>query len=126
MPLTRISITIPEELVEAADRVARELDRSRSWLIVEALRRYLAGQAKPARAVAEPVVPYQVAVAGVGDQRRAQLEADLALTPEERVKEAERTARLSDAVSPKRRVDRVLVFDAYEDYLEWDRRERLR
>lgn len=126
MPLTRISITIPEELVEAADRAARGLDRSRSWLVVEALRRYLARQARPARVVAEPVAPYGVPEAGVGEQRRAQLEADLALTPEERVKEAERTARLSDFVAPKRRVDRVLTFDAYEDYLEWDRRERLR
>ena len=126
MPLTRISITIPEALVEAADRAARGLDRSRSWLLVEALRRYLAGQARPARVVAEPVVPYGVPEAGVGEQRRAQLEADLALTPEERVKEAERTARLSDLVAPKRRGDRVLTFDAYEDYLEWDRRERLR
>jgi len=126
MPLTRISITIPEELVEAADQAARGLDRSRSWLVVEALRRYLARQARPARVVAEPVVPYGVPEAGVGEQRRAQLEADLALTPEERVKEAERTARLSDLVAPKRRGDRVLTFDAYEDYLEWDRRERLR
>ncbi len=126
MPLTRISITIPEELVEAADRAARGLDRSRSWLVVEALRRYLAAQTKPARVVAEPVAPYQVPAAGIGEQRRAQLEADLALTPEERVKEAERTARLSDVLSPKRPVDRVLTFDAYEDYLEWDRRERLR
>jgi hypothetical protein len=126
MPLTRISITIPEDVVEAADRAARELDRSRSWLVVEALRRYLADRARPASRVAEPVAPYRVPAAGIGEQRRAQLEADLALTPEERVKEAERTARLSDVVSPQRRVDRVLAFDAYEDYLEWDRRERLR
>lgn len=41
MALKRISVTIPEGLVRAADRRARELERSRSWVVVEALRRFL-------------------------------------------------------------------------------------
>lgn len=121
MTLTRISITIPESLVRQADVRARALDRSRSWLIVEALRRYL--HEPGASAVAEHVRhPF---TGGIGPQRRAQLEADLRLTPEERVKEAERTAQVGALVRPLPRRDRVLTFDSYEDYLDWSRRESL-
>jgi metal-responsive CopG/Arc/MetJ family transcriptional regulator len=38
--MIRISATIPEALVAAADERAKRLDRSRSWVISEALRRY--------------------------------------------------------------------------------------
>jgi len=52
--------------------------------------------------------------------RRAQLEADLALTPTERVLAAERTAR----EAPRRRSGVVfLSFDSFEEYFEWKRRE---
>ena len=105
MPHARISITVPPELVEAADRLAGELDRSRSWVVAEAIRRYLER--------ADPVdegptrlgvfgeaasIPY--AAAGLGEQRLAQLHADLALTPEQRVREAEATTRLSELREP--------------------------
>jgi hypothetical protein len=127
MALTRISITIPEELVEGADQLAQGLDRSRSWVLVDALRRYLAGHAQPAASrVAEAGHPYHAPAVGVGQQRSAQLAADLELTPEERVHEAERTARVSELLHPSGRRDRVLTFENYADYLEWDRRERLR
>ncbi len=131
MALSRISITIPEDLVHAADQVARRLDRSRSWVLVDALREYLdrAGPLPvPPPAVAEPRTGYRPTSGGVGEQRRAQLMADLALSPDERVREAERTARISDLRRPEEgsRRDRVRLFDRYEDYLEWDRLERLR
>ena len=55
MALSRISITLPRDVLAAADRRARALDRSRSWLIVEALRAYLATPAHSPRAgVREP------------------------------------------------------------------------
>ncbi len=41
MPKARVTITIPEELLAAADRRARELDRSRSWVIADTLQRGL-------------------------------------------------------------------------------------
>jgi hypothetical protein len=127
MPLTRISITIPEELVQAADRLARGLDRSRSWVLVDALRGYVAGHAQPAASRdAEVGHPYHAPGGGVGQQRSAQLSADLELTPEERVQEAERTARVSELLHPSSGRDRVLTFEHYADYLEWDRREKLR
>ena len=131
MPLTRISITVPKDLVTAADRRARQLDRSRSWVVAEALRGWLgsgeegAGSGEPKRTplVREPGPAYAAApyVAGLGAYRLGQLSADLALTPEQRVREAERTAREAELVTGRRRVDQVLTFDRYEDYLEWKR-----
>lgn len=117
MAYARISATIPEEVLAAADRLARELDRPRSWVIAEALRRW-DGTAPPApRLVREATVSYEVR-AGLGEQRQAQLRADLALTPEQRVVEAERTAR---AGSPGPRWTGIITFDRFEDYLAWKR-----
>jgi hypothetical protein len=115
---SRITITIPSDLVEAADARARSLDRSRSWVLVEALRRYLGAGA----AVSEPRVAYQ---AGIGTYRRAQLEADLSLSPEQRVKEAQRTALAVPRHGPRGH-DQLLTFDTYEDYLQWQRRQAVR
>jgi len=123
MSLARISVTVRSELVGAADRRAGELDRSRSWVVAEALRLYLEGvgsvpttQARWEMFREAAREPY--AVPGLGDQRRAQLEADLALTAEQRVREAEHTAGLSERGW---QVDRVLMFDRYEDFLAWER-----
>lgn len=111
----RITITIPRDLVQAADERAKRLDRSRSWVLVEALRRYLRGPA----VVSEPAVAYR---AGIGSYRRRQLEADLRLTPEQRVREAERTARSIPPAHHGRR-DQLLTFDSFESYLDWQREE---
>jgi predicted transcriptional regulator len=126
VPLTRISITVPRDLVAAADRRARELDRSRSWVLAEALRAWLGARGQGAGAreqvatarVREPEGHY---APGLGEYRLAQLKADLALTPEQRVREAERTAREAELVAGRRPVNQVLTFDRYEDYLEWKR-----
>jgi hypothetical protein len=84
--------------------------------VAEALREYLA-----ARAVREPARhPYE---AGLGASRHAQLEADLALTPEQRVRESERTALEAALVRDVPVSRRVLQFDRYEDYLDWKNRE---
>jgi hypothetical protein len=46
----------------------------------------------------------------------------MALTPEERVRAAEQTVRLSELrAGPRPR--QLLQFDRFEDYLEWKRRE---
>ena len=130
MPLHRITITIAKSLVHEVDRLARQLDRSRSWVVSDAVRRHVAAAAQAAsgeRSVREPESrPYGV-VSGLGPSRQTQLEADLTLTPEERVKAAEQTARVPDLVGPApSRPDRILFFDSYEDYLDWKRREDLR
>jgi len=120
MALSRISITIPEELIAEADRKATTLDRSRSWVLVDALRQYLAPQVAGVR---QPAAEY---VVGLGPSRTAQLEADLRLTPEERVCAAERTLLVDEARHRPPAPDRLLTFDRYEDYLEWQRREAVR
>ena len=130
MTYARASITLPRALLVAVDRRARDIDRPRSWVVAEALRTYLGGRASgleaaggaPAR-VRESPPPYTAALKpGLGPSRLAQLEADLALTPEERVRDAERTARaVPSADIPA--ASRILVFDRYEDYLTWKRRE---
>jgi predicted transcriptional regulator len=37
-----ISLRLPADVLEAVERVAKATDRSRSWVMVRALRRYLA------------------------------------------------------------------------------------
>lgn len=119
---TRITITIPPELLAAADRKAEELDRSRSWVLVEALRDYLDRAPSPARFVRDSSRAY---VAGLGPSRQAQLEADLALDPEERVRLAEETTRLAELRGSAPVRDRVIVFDRHEDFFGWEKREAL-
>lgn len=115
----RIAITLPAPDLAAADRIAREQDRPRSWIIAEAVRQYAQAQAS-ARDSLAPTPPAEAA--GLGSSRRAQLVADLRLTAEQRVRAAEQTARA--ATRPRRTgVRRVIVFDRYEDYLNWKRVE---
>lgn len=125
---TRLSITLPSELVRWADREAKRLSRSRSWVIAEALRR-MEGSAGIAAALPAGQVREQrrasYSAPGLGAYRREQLLADLELTPEERVREAEETLRLSELVHRRGVVQPVILFDRYEDYLRWQDRERV-
>ena len=41
---THVSLRVPNDLIEAFDRLAVALDRPRSWVIVRALRQYLDGE----------------------------------------------------------------------------------
>jgi hypothetical protein len=123
MSLSRISITLPRDVLVAADRRARALDRSRSWVIVEAVRAYIRGS--PSQVHEPAATAYGVTVPGLGPQRLAQLEADLRLTPEQRVRAAEQTARLGEGKRGARgRAHRVLAFDRYEDYVGWKRKDQ--
>jgi len=108
----RIAITLPEKDLAAADRLARRHDRSRSWTVAEAIRRYAATD--DAAAAPPPNAP------GLGPSRRAQLILDLALTPEARVRAAEETVRLTELQS-KSRTHQLAAFDRYEDFLDWKR-----
>ena len=101
----RIAITLPPETLAAADRLARETDRSRSWVIAEAVRHFTA--------------------AGLGPSRLEQLRRDMQLTPEARIREAEETMRVAELRHGPRR-DRMLAFDRYEDFLDWKRSEAVR
>ncbi len=129
MSYRRVTVTVPAEVLKAADALARRLDRSRSWVVAESLRRYVATE--PARGTPdsterastvreETAPPYQVQRAfRAAEQSR--LESDLALTPERRVKVAEALARTVPSGAARPRFRRVLQFDSYEDYLDWKR-----
>jgi len=122
MALSRISITLPRDVLAAADRRARALDRSRSWLIVEAIRTHLATPARAPSAGAREPDPPVYAVREVADARRQHLAADLKRSPAERLRRAEELARLARQVRPRRgRRQQVIGFDSYEDFYEWKR-----
>ena len=119
MIFKQISITLPAEVLKGTDARARELDRPRSWVIAEALRRFLASPR-----VSEPAAVAYATRRGLGEYRTSQLEADLVLTPEQRVLEADRTARDAEKIRGRRRsAGTLLAFDRYEDYLDWQRRD---
>lgn len=125
MPLSRISITLPRDLVAAADRRARELDRSRSWVVAEAVRRYLG---EPTPVVREPSSgqygPSVDAAREVAEARRRHLLADLARTPAERLHDAEELLQLSWRVHGRRPRHQIIGFDSYEDFYEWKKARR--
>jgi hypothetical protein len=113
--MIRITATIPENLVAGTDALASRLDRSRSWVISDALRSYV-GVTVP-----EGVGAASETVRSLGESRLAQLEADLRLTPEARVSAAELTLR--EARERPGLGHRVISFDSFDDYLEWKRLE---
>ena len=124
----RISITLPRPVLAAADKLAKRLDRSRSWVISEAVRRLGDEPANPAPAttVHEPaILPSGQVRARLGEFRLEQLRADLSLTPEARVRAAEDTERTSRLIRPSTGGQRLQFFDRFEDYLDWKQREEI-
>ena len=65
-----------------------------------------------------PTPPDVSPAPGLGASRLAQLRRDLALTPEERVRAAEETLRLTE-LRATRRPEQILAFDTYEEFLDW-------
>jgi hypothetical protein len=120
MAFARIAITLPRELLAATDRCAKESDRSRSRVIVDALRAYLASPS----AVREEIHPAYGSDA-VGVARREQLARDLARSPAERLRAAEEGARLAKSRRPRRAsVQQIIGFDSYDDFYEWKKANR--
>ncbi len=54
-PVARTSITLPHRDLSAADRIALALDRSRSWVFAEAIRRWSGAGGGPEQASQAPV-----------------------------------------------------------------------
>ena len=117
-PYARISITLPRDVLEAADRQAKVLDRPRSWVIAEAIRSYRGGGGAPSEHAA-PAGASDVAAA-----RRQHLWADLKLTPEERLRRAAALLRLNAGSGTGRRAQ-IIGFNSYEDFAAWKRARRL-
>lgn len=118
---TRVTISVPSTIVESADRLARLERRSRSWVFSEAVARYLSrpGEPSPDFGGADTHAPVFEAA------RVDRLRGDLALTPEERVREIESIVRAAEALHREPRAHEIVVFDSWEDYLTWKRRVRL-
>jgi predicted transcriptional regulator len=112
--LARITITLPRDLLAAADARAKRLDRSRSWVVAEALRRSVSGDAHVVR---EPSVAY--GTGQVAEARRFHAASDLRLSPPERLRRAEELGRLARAAQRRPRRQQVIAFDTYEDYYDW-------
>jgi hypothetical protein len=113
---SRIAITLPAEDLAAADVLARQQDRSRSWIVAEAVRKYVAAQAATALSTAVPPAQGRTTSPGVGESRLLQLRRDLALTPEQRVLLADETLRNVPVPSAPQG---PRSFDRYEDFLDW-------
>ena len=119
MAYSRIAITLPKDVLVSLDRRTRELHRSRSGVIADAIRAFLAGPA----VVREPRPAY--GADDVGTARREQLERDLARSPAERLRAAEAAARLARSRRPKRgAVQQIIGFDSYEDFYAWKKTNR--
>jgi hypothetical protein len=114
----RIAITLPRETLELADQLARDQDRSRSWIIAESVRR-LAGQALPPSVVRETrTVPSTEAVELV-EARRQHLEANLRLDPRQRLARAQELVRLARLVHPRPARAQIIAFDRLDDFAAW-------
>lgn len=127
----RISVTLPAEVLAQADRLARELGRSRSWIIAEAVRREASFRSRthpqvvaPGRVHEPAAPPYVAASPGLGEQRLNQLKADMALTTERRVRAAEETVRI-DQVRRGSKREVIIGFEKYADYLSWKDKQRV-
>jgi len=117
-PISRISITIPADVLRLANQMASQLDRSRSWVMGEAVRRM--AQASSNSVVREPIAnPYAGHEAEMETARLRRLKADLATTPEQRLRDAEELVRLGRMVRPSRNRSQIIGFDSYEDYDRW-------
>lgn len=123
-PFARIAITLPQETLKLADRLARDHDRSRSWVISEAVRQYAAGAVHPAGRVREPSPQLYTAAAEVADARLRHLQADLKLAPAERLRRAQELIRLARMVHPRPCRVQVIGFDSLEDFAEWKKARR--
>ena len=141
MSRARITVSVPQQIVEAADRRAAAEARSRSWIVSEAVAVYtgveppgsptqgegrsgtVTAGANSSGTATPGAAPPEVARPGLGPQRAQQLAADLELTPEQRVLEAELTARLALVREDRGRRSFIVTFERYDDYLHWKARE---
>lgn len=122
--LQRISMTIPPEVLRKADQLATAWDRSRSWVIAEAIRR-MGSAPDPAATlsafVAEPAVePYLASAAR--EARTRHLTHALSLSPTVRLHQAEALAGMARRTRPPRL--QIIGFDSLEDFGQWKKARR--
>lgn len=112
---SRISITLPPDTLRAADELAARHDRSRSWIVAEAIRQYAAAQ--------RGAPPSDDDATRVGRSRLEQLRRDVALSPEARVLESEGIVTVDGEPGEPGAPVPPRSFPSYDDFIAW-RRER--
>ncbi|MDP3773654.1 MAG: hypothetical protein Q8Q85_05240 [Gemmatimonadales bacterium] len=134
MALARVTVTVPARLLKEADRRASALQRSRSWVVAEALRGFLAGAVRddagrgaraPALVREDAPAPYAAPAADVERARLRHLEAELALTPAARLERAEELGRLARSRQRRGRRHQVIGFESWDDYDLWKTAQRI-
>ena len=105
----KIAVSLPRDDLAAADRLARAQDRSRSWIVAEAIRKYVAEQERES-------------AHELGSSRAEQVKRDLQLTATERIREADELSVLS--VASSRPIEQPRTFRTYDAFSEWRRRGR--
>ena len=55
MPKSTLSLRLEEDTIARLDKIARALDRSRSWVIADAIRRYIETEGKDIEAILEGI-----------------------------------------------------------------------
>jgi len=105
----KIAITLPAEDLASADRLAAKQDRSRSWIIAEALRQYVVRASSPDQQVA------------LDDSRHEQLRRDMALTPVKGIQAAEASVRLVGRSAAAPSENEPLFFEDFDAFLAWNR-----
>ena len=125
MALTRITITIPADLVRAADKAARGQDRSRSWVVADALRRELGATTRRVRE--ETAAPYTATphAEAFAAARTRHLAADLKLTPSERARRADSMGDLAESRELRPTRDQVISFASYDEFYAWKTSRRI-
>lgn len=116
--LARTSITLPQRELSTADRLAAALDRSRSWVFAEAIRRWGAKapgpDPSPAVRPAEPTTPPGPDLPPAVDLKTALQLSDTARLQ----KSQELTARFRRA-HPRAGRMQIIAFESQEDFLAW-------
>lgn len=116
--VARTSITLPPGDLSLADRIAARLDRSRSWVFAEAIRRW--GGARPAAEVAspspapEPSVPPGPALPPAIDPA-----AGLKLSPTARLERSQELTAEFRRAHPRAERIQIVAFGSLEDYRDW-------
>lgn len=116
-------MTIPADVLRRADELARLWDRSRSWVIAEAIRRVDRPAEAGSMMVSESAAPSYTAEAAA-EARLRHLRHDLSLTPAERLRRAEALVTMARKVRKRPKRAQIIGFDSFEDFAAWKKARR--
>lgn len=116
VPLARTSLTLPQPQLDAADQLAARLDRSRSWVFAEAIRRW----AEPAREQASGIVPAALKAAPASPPP-ATIEPAAALraSPAARLRMAQELVAAFRRAHPRPTRLQIIAFESQQDFHAW-------